>query len=125
MAGKTLYDKVWDAHVVGTRDDGQTMLYIDQQLLHEVTSPQAFEGLALAGRNPWRIDANLATPDHNVPTENRAAGIDGIGPAKAAAIVAYRAEHGPFKTVDDLLLVRGIGQATLDRNRDRLTAATP
>lgn len=54
-----------------------------------------------------------------------AAGIDGIGPAKAAAIVAYRAEHGPFKTVDDLLLVRGIGQATLDRNRDRLTAATP
>lgn len=78
MAGKTLYDKVWDAHVVGVRDDGQTMLYIDQQLLHEVTSPQAFEGLTLAGRAPWRIDANLATPDHNVPTENREAGIDGI-----------------------------------------------
>ena len=78
MAGKTLYDKVWDAHVVGVRDDGQTMLYIDQQLLHEVTSPQAFEGLALAGRSPWRIDANLATPDHNVPTDNRAAGIEGI-----------------------------------------------
>ena len=78
MAGKTLYDKVWDAHVVGVRDDGQTMIYIDEQLLHEVTSPQAFEGLALAGRAPWRIDANLATPDHNVPTLNRAAGIDGI-----------------------------------------------
>ena len=78
MAGKTLYDKVWDAHVVGTREDGQTMLYIDQQLLHEVTSPQAFEGLALADRAPWRVDANLATPDHNVPTENREAGIDGI-----------------------------------------------
>ena len=78
MAGKTLYDKVWDAHVVGTRDDGQTMLYIDQQLLHEVTSPQAFEGLTMAGRAPWRVDANLATPDHNVPTENREAGIDGI-----------------------------------------------
>jgi 3-isopropylmalate/(R)-2-methylmalate dehydratase large subunit len=78
VAGKTLYDKVWDAHVVGVRDDGQTMLYIDQQLLHEVTSPQAFEGLALAGRPPWRIDANLATPDHNVPTDNRAAGIEGI-----------------------------------------------
>jgi len=78
VAGKTLYDKVWDAHVVGVRDDGQTMLYIDQQLLHEVTSPQAFEGLSLAGRPPWRIDANLATPDHNVPTENREAGIDGI-----------------------------------------------
>ena len=78
MVGKTLYDKVWDAHVVGVRDDGQTMLYIDEQLLHEVTSPQAFEGLALAGRPPWRIDANLATPDHNVPTLNRAAGIEGI-----------------------------------------------
>jgi 3-isopropylmalate/(R)-2-methylmalate dehydratase large subunit len=78
VVGKTLYDKVWDAHVVGTRDDGQTMLYIDQQLLHEVTSPQAFEGLTMAGRAPWRVDANLATPDHNVPTENREAGIDGI-----------------------------------------------
>ncbi len=78
MAARTLYDKVWDAHVVGVRDDGQTMLYIDQQLLHEVTSPQAFEGLTLAGRAPWRIDANLATPDHNVPTENREAGIEGI-----------------------------------------------
>jgi 3-isopropylmalate/(R)-2-methylmalate dehydratase large subunit len=78
VAGKTLYDKVWDAHAVGVRDDGQTMIYIDQQLLHEVTSPQAFEGLALAGRRPWRIDANLATPDHNVPTDNRAAGIEGI-----------------------------------------------
>ena len=64
MAGKTLYDKVWDAHVVGQREDGQTILYIDQQLLHEVTSPQAFEGLRLADRQPWRVDANLATPDH-------------------------------------------------------------
>ena len=78
MTGKTLYDKVWDAHVVGQREDGQTILYIDQQLLHEVTSPQAFEGLRLADRQPWRVDANLATPDHNVPTENRAAGIEGI-----------------------------------------------
>jgi len=65
-----------------------------------------------------RIDLNAAD------AAALAAGIDGIGPAKAAAIVAYRAEHGPFKTVDDLLLVRGIGQATLDRNRDRLTAAS-
>ena len=70
MAGETLYDKVWNAHVVGEREDGQSMIYIDRQLLHEVTSPQAFEGLALAGRQPWRIDANLATPDHNVPTNN-------------------------------------------------------
>lgn len=78
MAGKTLYDKVWDAHVVGEREDGQTILYIDQQLLHEVTSPQAFAGLELAGRKPWRVDANLATPDHNVPTEGRELGIAGI-----------------------------------------------
>jgi len=78
VAGKTLYDKVWNAHVVGVREDGQTIVYIDQQLLHEVTSPQAFEGLALAGRTPWRVDANLATPDHNVPTDNRARGIAGI-----------------------------------------------
>ncbi len=78
MTGKTLYDKVWDAHVVGTREDGQTLLYIDRHLLHEVTSPQAFEGLRLAGRAPWRVAANLATPDHNVPTENREAGIRGI-----------------------------------------------
>ncbi len=74
---KTLYDKVWDAHVVGQRSDG-TILYIDQHLLHEVTSPQAFEGLRAAGRSPWRLGANLATPDHNVPTQNRAAGIQGI-----------------------------------------------
>ena len=78
MAGRTVYDKIWDAHAVAERDDGLTILYIDRHLLHEVTSPQAFEGLALAGRQPWRRDANLATPDHNVPTTNRAAGIDGI-----------------------------------------------
>lgn len=83
MAGRTLYDKVWDAHVVGERADGQTMLYIDQQLLHEVTSPQAFEGLELAGRRPWRIGANLATPDHNVPTDHRELGLDGIRDAVA------------------------------------------
>ncbi len=78
MKRQTLYDKVWNAHVVGQRDDGQTLLYIDQQLLHEVTSPQAFEGLRLAGRQPWRVDANLATPDHNVPTDRREQGLDGI-----------------------------------------------
>ena len=75
---KTLYDKIWDAHVVGQRSDGATILYIDHHLLHEVTSPQAFEGLRLTGRSPWRLGANLATPDHNVPTQNRAAGVDGI-----------------------------------------------
>ncbi|WP_185266615.1 3-isopropylmalate dehydratase large subunit [Halopseudomonas xiamenensis] len=78
MSAKTLYDKLWDSHLVKQRDDGSALLYIDRHLLHEVTSPQAFEGLRLAGRQPWRIDANLATPDHNVPTDNRAAGVAGI-----------------------------------------------
>jgi len=68
MSAKTLYDKLWDSHVVRQEDDGTALIYIDRQLLHEVTSPQAFEGLRLANRKPWRIDANLATPDHNVPT---------------------------------------------------------
>jgi 3-isopropylmalate/(R)-2-methylmalate dehydratase large subunit len=75
MAGKTLYDKLWDAHVVRQNEDGTCLLYIDRHLVHEVTSPQAFEGLRLAGRKPWRVDANLATADHNVPTTNRALGI--------------------------------------------------
>jgi 3-isopropylmalate/(R)-2-methylmalate dehydratase large subunit len=75
MAGKTLYDKLWDAHVVRQNEDGTCLLYIDRHLVHEVTSPQAFEGLRLAGRKPWRVGANLATADHNVPTTNRAQGI--------------------------------------------------
>ncbi|TDX30482.1 3-isopropylmalate dehydratase large subunit [Modicisalibacter xianhensis] len=80
MAGQTLYDKLWSQHLVKERDDGSALIYIDRQLLHEVTSPQAFEGLRLAGRKPWRLDANLATPDHNVPTtvKERAAGNAGI-----------------------------------------------
>ncbi|WP_166268339.1 3-isopropylmalate dehydratase large subunit [Marinobacter caseinilyticus] len=78
MAGKTLYDKLWDDHLVKQRDDGSALIYIDRHLLHEVTSPQAFEGLRLAGRKPWRIDANLAVPDHNVPTTDRARGVEGI-----------------------------------------------
>ncbi|MFT3761485.1 MAG: 3-isopropylmalate dehydratase large subunit [Pseudoxanthomonas sp.] len=68
MSGKTLYDKLWEMHEVARRDDGSSLIYIDRHILHEVTSPQAFEGLRLAGRQPWRIDANIATPDHNVPT---------------------------------------------------------
>lgn len=76
MAGKTLYDKVWDAHVVHQQEDGTVLLYIDRHLVHEVTSPQAFEGLQLAGRQPWRTSSMLAVADHNVPTTNRANGID-------------------------------------------------
>ena len=75
MAGKTLYDKLWDDHVVHTEDDGSCLIYIDRQLLHEVTSPQAFDGLRLAGRKPWRIARNLAVADHNVPTADRDQGI--------------------------------------------------
>jgi 3-isopropylmalate/(R)-2-methylmalate dehydratase large subunit len=75
MAGKTLYDKLWDAHVVRQNEDGTCLIYIDRHLVHEVTSPQAFEGLRLAGRKPWRVEANLATADHNVPTTDRRSGI--------------------------------------------------
>ncbi|HEY7771575.1 MAG TPA: 3-isopropylmalate dehydratase large subunit [Marinagarivorans sp.] len=80
MAGKTLYDKLWDMHVVSQRDDGSALIYIDRHIVHEVTSPQAFEGLRLANRKPWRIDSVVATPDHNVPTTalERAGGIAGI-----------------------------------------------
>ena len=72
---QTLYDKLWQSHVVHTQEDGTTILYIDRHLVHEVTSPQAFEGLKLAGRQPWRVSANLVVADHNVPTTNRADGI--------------------------------------------------
>ncbi|OYT99905.1 MAG: 3-isopropylmalate dehydratase large subunit [Burkholderiales bacterium PBB1] len=73
--GRTLYDKLWDEHVVHTEDDGTTVLYIDRHLVHEVTSPQAFEGLDLAHRKVWRLSANLAVSDHNVPTTDRSYGI--------------------------------------------------
>jgi 3-isopropylmalate/(R)-2-methylmalate dehydratase large subunit len=80
MPGQTLYDKLWDTHEVVRRDDGSSLLYIDRHILHEVTSPQAFEGLRLAGRKPWRVAANIATPDHNVPTTQaeRAGGLAAI-----------------------------------------------
>ena len=80
MSGQTLYDKLWQSHLVEQRDDGSALIYIDRQLIHEVTSPQAFEGLRLAGRQPWRVDANFAVPDHNVPTEQeeRSGGVAGI-----------------------------------------------
>lgn len=80
MSSKTLYDKIWDAHLVSAREDGTALIYIDRHLIHEVTSPQAFEGLRLAGRKPWRADANFATPDHNIPTtsDERKQGLEGI-----------------------------------------------
>jgi 3-isopropylmalate/(R)-2-methylmalate dehydratase large subunit len=75
MTAKTLYDKLWDAHVVRTDEHGTALVYVDRHLVHEVTSPQAFEGLRLAERKPWRIDSILAVADHNVPTTNRSLGI--------------------------------------------------
>jgi 3-isopropylmalate/(R)-2-methylmalate dehydratase large subunit len=75
---KTLYDKIWDEHVVHTEDDGTTILYIDRHLVHEVTSPQAFEGLREAGRKVWRINSIVATADHNTPTTGWERGYDGI-----------------------------------------------
>ncbi|MEO0442182.1 MAG: 3-isopropylmalate dehydratase large subunit [Pseudomonadota bacterium] len=80
MVARTLYDKLWNAHLVKQRDDGSALIYIDRHIVHEVTSPQAFEGLRIAGRKPWRVDSVLATPDHNVPTtaKERASGVEGI-----------------------------------------------
>ena len=75
MSGQTLYDKLWQTHLVHQEADGAALLYIDRHLVHEVTSPQAFEGLRLAGRKPWRTGAAIAVPDHNVPTEHREQGI--------------------------------------------------
>ncbi|HJV94976.1 MAG TPA: aconitase family protein, partial [Albitalea sp.] len=93
--GRTLYDKIWDEHVVHTEDDGTTVLYIDRHLVHEVTSPQAFEGLDQAGRRVWRISANLAVSDHNVPTTDRSHGIaDPVSRLQVETLDANCAEFG-------------------------------
>ncbi|MCK6426127.1 MAG: 3-isopropylmalate dehydratase large subunit [Burkholderiaceae bacterium] len=78
MTARTLYDKLWDDHVVHTEEDGTAILYIDRHLVHEVTSPQAFEGLRLAGRKVWRVSSVVATADHNTPTTGWERGYDGI-----------------------------------------------
>lgn len=92
---KTLYDKLWESHVVHTAEDGTTILYIDRHLVHEVTSPQAFEGLKLAGRKPWRNAANLVVADHNVPTTNREGGIaDPVSRLQVETLDANAKEHG-------------------------------
>jgi len=78
MTGRTLYDKLWDSHVVHVEEGGTALLYIDRHLVHEVTSPQAFEGLKTAGRRPWRIESVVATADHNTPTTGWERGIEGI-----------------------------------------------
>jgi 3-isopropylmalate/(R)-2-methylmalate dehydratase large subunit len=95
MHARTLYDKLWDAHVVHQEADGTCLIYIDRHLVHEVTSPQAFEGLKLAGRTPWRLSANLAVVDHNVPTTDRKAGIaDPIARLQVETLDANARETG-------------------------------
>jgi 3-isopropylmalate/(R)-2-methylmalate dehydratase large subunit len=95
MNPRTLYDKLWDAHVVHQEANGTALLYIDRHLVHEVTSPQAFEGLKLSGRKLWQVKTVLATPDHNVPTTDRAAGIvDPVSRTQVETLDANCAEYG-------------------------------
>ncbi len=100
MASKTLYDKLWDAHVVKQRDDGTCLIYIDRHIIHEVTTPQAFEGLRLANRQPWRTQAILATPDHNVPTT----------PFKSIDDIPDQTSRIQVKTLNDNVQQYGITQ---------------
>jgi 3-isopropylmalate/(R)-2-methylmalate dehydratase large subunit len=97
MTGRTLYDKLWDEHVVHTEEDGTAILYIDRHLVHEVTSPQAYEGLRLAGRKPWRVSSIVATADHNTPTDGWERGYDGIAdPVSKQQIVTLDANIKAF-----------------------------
>jgi len=101
---RTLFDKIWDGHVVDRQDDGTCLIYIDRHLVHEVTSPQAFEGLRLAGRPVHRPEATLAVPDHNVPTSDRSKGIaDEESRIQVETLVANCAEFGvPIFKMDDV-----------------------
>ncbi|HEY6862953.1 MAG TPA: 3-isopropylmalate dehydratase large subunit [Burkholderiales bacterium] len=95
MTPQTLYDKLWQSHVVHVEDDGTTLLYIDRHLVHEVTSPQAFEGLKTSGRRLWRVAANLAVADHNVPTTDRSRGIaDPVSRLQVDTLDRNCDEHG-------------------------------
>src|ERR1700739_2299045 len=107
---RTLYDKLWDEHVVHVENDGTTLLYIDRHLVHEVTSPQAYEGLRLAGRKPWRVSSIVATADHNTPTRHWERGLDGVADPTSRAQI---------DTLD--VNIRGVGAAAyfpfLDRRQ--------
>jgi 3-isopropylmalate/(R)-2-methylmalate dehydratase large subunit len=93
--GTTLFEKVWQQHIVKENDDGSVLLYIDRHLIHEVTSPQAFEGLRMTGRRPWRAAAAVATPDHNVPTTDRDKGItDPVSRTQVEALDSNCEEFG-------------------------------
>ena len=103
MAAQTLYDKLWDAHVVHAENDGTTLICIDRHLVHEVTSPQAYEGLKIAGRKVWRVDSVVATADHNTPTDHWDEGIkDPVSRLQVETLDANISRHGskvyfPFK----------------------------
>src|SRR3989344_2133827 len=116
--GRTLYDKIWDEHVVHTEEDGTATLYIDRHLVHEVTSPQAFEGLDIAGRKVWRLSANLAVSDHNVPTTDRRDGIkDAVSKLQVDTLPgmtvvcgdSHTSTHGAFGA-----LAHGIGTSEVE-----------
>ena len=95
MEARTLYDKLWDSHVIRSEADGTALLYIDRHLVHEVTSPQAYEGLKLAGRKPWRVSSIVATADHNTPTKDWHIGIvDATSRVQVDALDANMLEHG-------------------------------
>ena len=95
MNPQTLYDKLWQSHVVREESDGTALIYIDRHLVHEVTSPQAFEGLKLHGRKPWRVESIVATADHNTPTKNWDQGIrDPISRTQVETLDANIREFG-------------------------------
>src|SRR3981189_3597834 len=92
---RTLFDKIWDSHVVEELPDGTCILYIDRHLVHEVTSPQAFEGLKLAGRKPWRLPSGLASGDRNTPTKQWGRGIqDPVSRTQVETLDHNMREHG-------------------------------
>ena len=94
MQAKTLYDKLWDAHIVEEFDDGTTLVYIDRHIIHEVTTPQAFAGLKLAGRKPWRVAATKAVSDHNTPTIDVENITDPIAKLQLDTLSQNCTEHG-------------------------------
>ena len=102
--GKTLYDKLWESHLVHKDKNGNALLYIDRHLIHEVTSPQAFEGLKFANRKPWRASANLAVADHNIPTEKRNEGIsDPISALQINTLIMNCKDFNvPYIPMDDI-----------------------
>ena len=100
MTGKSLYDKLWDAHVVHEQEDGTHLVYIDRHLVHEVTSPQAFEGMRAAGRVPWRKSTILAVPDHNVPTKDRDKEIEDVVSRKQLEALDDNCDHFKLNKIE-------------------------